>query len=359
MRVFGFSGSEFLLIVLVIAVVVGPSRLPEYTRTLTRLVKRLRVFIESTKEQIAEEVGPELAELDFSELDPRQYDPRRIVREALGEDLDAIKKDLSQPFKSVKQAAEEASGAAVKDANEVAAADRAKGTLAERIEAKKQEAQAAKEAQATSQVAAVGAATAAIVAQRDAQDEAEAPAEEQPEAPTPSSSPGGVEGADSPSGVDGEASVEETASADSPASSDGAVGSDGEDATSGESPEAAAGSNAADSPSEDSQEAEAQTGAQTAEQAEAVGTAVQAEQVTEAEPDAAPVGKDGEAQTGEHGPDHVAEAQALAAAVPASLGEDGAAASRATRPLSPREIVRAANAASRTRAEAREAALVP
>ncbi|WP_172458360.1 twin-arginine translocase TatA/TatE family subunit, partial [Actinomyces bovis] len=173
---FGFSGGEFLLIVIVIAVVVGPSRLPEYTRTLTRLVKRLRVFIESTKEQIAEEVGPELADLDFSELDPRQYDPRKIVREALGDDIDAIKKDLTQPFKSVKEAATEASGSAVKEAQEINEADRAKGTLAERIEAKKQEAKAARE---LSTVEAAGAATAAFVAQRDAQAAKEAAAKEQ------------------------------------------------------------------------------------------------------------------------------------------------------------------------------------
>lgn len=162
--VFGFSGSEFLLIVVVVMVVVGPKRLPEYTRTLTRLVKRLRVFVESSKEQIAQEVGPELAELDLSELDPRQYDPRKIVREALGEDIEAIKKDLSEPFKSVKKAADEATGAALEDVNAAAEQDRAKGSLAQRIEAKKEEAKADKQPSA---VQAVGAATAALVAKRE------------------------------------------------------------------------------------------------------------------------------------------------------------------------------------------------
>src|SRR3954452_23783821 len=39
--------------------------------------------------QMREELGPEFDEIDWRKLDPRQYDPRRIVREALSDnDLD-------------------------------------------------------------------------------------------------------------------------------------------------------------------------------------------------------------------------------------------------------------------------------
>ena len=93
----GVSGSEFLVIILVAVIVIGPQRLPEYTRKLTQAVRRLRVFLDDAKEQIAEEVGPELADLNLSDLDPRNYDPRKIVRDALGEDLDAIRRDLATP----------------------------------------------------------------------------------------------------------------------------------------------------------------------------------------------------------------------------------------------------------------------
>ena len=95
---FGISGSEFLVIVLVAVVVVGPQRLPEYTRKLTQMVRQLRVFLDNARSQIAEEVGPEMADLDLSSLDPRQYDPRKIVRDALGEDIDAIREDLAPPL---------------------------------------------------------------------------------------------------------------------------------------------------------------------------------------------------------------------------------------------------------------------
>jgi sec-independent protein translocase protein TatB len=38
------------------------------------------------RERMREEMGPEFDEIDWKKLDPRQYDPRRIIREALIED---------------------------------------------------------------------------------------------------------------------------------------------------------------------------------------------------------------------------------------------------------------------------------
>jgi len=40
------------------------------------------------KEQLREEVGDEVADIDWRKLDPRQYDPRRIIKEALIDEFD-------------------------------------------------------------------------------------------------------------------------------------------------------------------------------------------------------------------------------------------------------------------------------
>ena len=125
--VFGISGSEFLVLLLVVIVVVGPRRLPEYTRRLTRLVRQLRLFLDNAKEQIAQEVGPELGELNLEDLNPRNYDPRKIVRDALGEDLDAIRRDLANPFRS-------AASTAVRTGDEVVAAARGTKSLSTMID---------------------------------------------------------------------------------------------------------------------------------------------------------------------------------------------------------------------------------
>jgi sec-independent protein translocase protein TatB len=85
-----------LLIIAVIAVfLIGPDRLPGYAAQLARLVKSLRSMADGAKERMREEMGPEFDEVDWRKLDPRQYDPRRIIREALAEE--EAPKPVSQP----------------------------------------------------------------------------------------------------------------------------------------------------------------------------------------------------------------------------------------------------------------------
>lgn len=80
---FGVNGGEFLILLVLAMIVVGPERLPRYAAELGRGVRRLRGYVAVAKERVAEEAG-----VDWEELDPRRYDPRRIVREALSEPLD-------------------------------------------------------------------------------------------------------------------------------------------------------------------------------------------------------------------------------------------------------------------------------
>ena len=83
----GINGSEFLLLLIIAVLVVGPERLPSYAEQLARWVRRLREFAGTAKERVATELGEEVTDVDWASLDPRRYDPRRIVREALLEDL--------------------------------------------------------------------------------------------------------------------------------------------------------------------------------------------------------------------------------------------------------------------------------
>ena len=304
--VFGINGSEFLVIILVAVIVVGPQRLPEYTRKLTQLVRQLRVFLDNARSQIAEEVGPEMADLDLSSLDPRQYDPRKIVRDALGEDIDAIREDLAHPFRSVGSAAKEMSDDAAQAVNDVVKKDRAT-SLSKQIEAKRDE----------------------RLAEKDAE---KAESSGSTEGSENSESTEGVENAESPQSAEQAAAapprgvlqqaddVEDDAEAETEAGSVELVESaDGADETEPEKTEP-----------EQSGEAEDTEGTEQPEQSE-----------RPAEPEPVEV------------PTSLVEPQAAAS------GEDAGDATAAgddsrtrVRPLSPRDIVRAANAAARTRAEA-------
>ena len=295
--VFGINGTEFLVIILVAVIVVGPQRLPEYTRKLTQMVRQLRVFLDNARSQIAEEVGPEMADLDLSSLDPRQYDPRKIVRDALGEDIDAIREDLAHPFRSVGSAAKEASDDAAQAVNDVVTQDRAK-SLSKQIEAKRAEHLGGNDAE-------------------DAQNT------ENTENTESSESLEGAERTETAESLESSESIEQPAGSTSPRG----VLQQTDDAE-------------LEAQSEPAEEADPTDGAdETEPEKTEIEETEDAEQPAEPEPVEVPTS--------------LVEPQAAAS------GEDAGDATAAgddsrtrVRPLSPRDIVRAANAAARTRAEA-------
>jgi sec-independent protein translocase protein TatB len=86
--VFGINGAEFVVLAVLGLLVIGPDRLPQYAAQLGRFVREARRLANSARDQVRAEMGPEFDEVDWRKLDPRQYDPRRIVREALADTTD-------------------------------------------------------------------------------------------------------------------------------------------------------------------------------------------------------------------------------------------------------------------------------
>ena len=81
---FGLSGEKLLILGLIAVFILGPDRLPHYAQQLAKLVKSIRRMADGAKDQLSNEIGEEL---DWKKLDPRQYDPRRIIREALSDEV--------------------------------------------------------------------------------------------------------------------------------------------------------------------------------------------------------------------------------------------------------------------------------
>ncbi len=80
---FGLTFDKLLLIGIIAVILIGPESLPRYAAALAKTVRGLRLMLDSAKERLREEIGPEFDEVDWKHLDPRQYDPRSIIREAL------------------------------------------------------------------------------------------------------------------------------------------------------------------------------------------------------------------------------------------------------------------------------------
>jgi sec-independent protein translocase protein TatB len=74
---------KILIIGIIAVLLLGPQRLPVYAQKLADFVKAVRRFADTAKERMREEMGPDFDDVDWQKLDPRQYDPRRIIRDAL------------------------------------------------------------------------------------------------------------------------------------------------------------------------------------------------------------------------------------------------------------------------------------
>lgn len=83
---FGIDGDKLLLIALVAVLLVGPERLPHYAESLGKFTVRAREWLGGAKTRVKEEMGDDFDDIEWRKLDPRQYDPRRIIRDALLED---------------------------------------------------------------------------------------------------------------------------------------------------------------------------------------------------------------------------------------------------------------------------------
>lgn len=80
---FGLTFEKLVVAALIAAVLLGPTHLPLYAHKLAGFVRAVRSFTDTARQRAAAETGLSLDSEDWQALDPRQYDPRRIMREAL------------------------------------------------------------------------------------------------------------------------------------------------------------------------------------------------------------------------------------------------------------------------------------
>jgi sec-independent protein translocase protein TatB len=74
---------EFLVLALVALFVFGPDKLPDVARQAGRMLRSARQMLTQARSQLSEELGPEFANLDLKDLNPRA-----LVKKHLLDDLD-------------------------------------------------------------------------------------------------------------------------------------------------------------------------------------------------------------------------------------------------------------------------------
>lgn len=82
---FDIGLAELAVIAVVAVIVFGPDKVPEMARQAGQMLRRLRTLATSARDELRSELGPEYADLELTDLDPRTI-VRRHVLEAMEED---------------------------------------------------------------------------------------------------------------------------------------------------------------------------------------------------------------------------------------------------------------------------------
>ena len=81
---FGVGLPEFAVIAFVAVLVFGPDKLPELARQAGQLVRKAKILANNARDELRSELGPEYADLQLRDLDPRTI-VRKHIMEAMNE----------------------------------------------------------------------------------------------------------------------------------------------------------------------------------------------------------------------------------------------------------------------------------
>jgi sec-independent protein translocase protein TatB len=91
--VFNIGPMEFLVLGIVAVIVLGPERLPALAKDAARMLRTLRDMATGARQQLHDELGPELADLGIDDL--RNLNPRTAIQRAiLGDEDSGLRSDL-------------------------------------------------------------------------------------------------------------------------------------------------------------------------------------------------------------------------------------------------------------------------
>lgn len=99
---FGIGIPEFGLLFVIALFVFGPDKLPEVARQAGRFVRQARQMATSARAQVAEELGPEFANLDLRDLTPRALLQKHVLNDL--DDDDPAQRPGHRPLGKAEQA---------------------------------------------------------------------------------------------------------------------------------------------------------------------------------------------------------------------------------------------------------------
>lgn len=97
---FGVGLPEMAVIALVAILVFGPDKLPELAKQAGAFLRQAKQFANSARDDLREELGPDYADLELRDLDPRAIVRKHIVEamEEAGDEADRPRKKGARPL---------------------------------------------------------------------------------------------------------------------------------------------------------------------------------------------------------------------------------------------------------------------
>ena len=93
----GVGLQELALIAFIAVFVFGPDRLPDYARMAGRFLYQAKLMATSARDDLRKELGPEFADLELTDLDPR-----KIVRKHVIDAMNEVDRESAQKGHSKK-----------------------------------------------------------------------------------------------------------------------------------------------------------------------------------------------------------------------------------------------------------------
>jgi sec-independent protein translocase protein TatB len=96
---FGLSPLEMIVLLGLGVVLFGPDKLPQTAASAARILRQIRAFSDTAKADLHKQLGPEFAELDLQDLNPRNFVRKNLLGE--GQQLRVLRDELNEDFRQI------------------------------------------------------------------------------------------------------------------------------------------------------------------------------------------------------------------------------------------------------------------
>lgn len=98
---FGIGATEFILLIVIAVIMFGPEKIPEFSRKAARVFVAVRDVANNAQTQLRSELGPEYADLNIQDLNPKTFVAKHLREEI--QMIDEAKNEIAQAGQEVKE----------------------------------------------------------------------------------------------------------------------------------------------------------------------------------------------------------------------------------------------------------------